>query len=100
MKKIVPDPPVSPPSSRRNPAHDLANHRLRHALAAAAGSGQGNSFLPGTHQEPCQRHCCRLVSKHCLIGLVTFCHPSSRGGGRFTSQSLVDRSNRTLEPDH
>lgn len=33
MKKIVPDPPVSPPSSRRNPAHDLANERVRHALA-------------------------------------------------------------------
>ncbi|ROL85043.1 DUF6124 family protein [Pseudomonas chlororaphis] len=33
MKKLVPDPPVSLPFSRRNPDHDQANEQVRQALA-------------------------------------------------------------------
>jgi hypothetical protein len=44
---------------------------------------------------------CRLGSKHCLIILVTSCQFFARGGGCcILFLSLVDYSNRTLEPDH
>ena len=44
---------------------------------------------------------CRLGSKHCLIILVTSCQFFARGGGCcIPFMSLVDYSNRTLEPAH
>jgi len=78
MKKIVPDPPVSPPSSRRNPAHDLANERVRHALAnigvegsliatlqptAAGSAGPDNPFTvrPGISAEEALIHVSMLL---------------------------------------
>ncbi|MGE8353739.1 MAG: DUF6124 family protein [Pseudomonas protegens] len=78
MKKIVPDPPVSSPSSRRNPAHDLANERVRHALAnigvegsliatlqptAAGSAGPDNPFTvrPGISAEEALIHVSMLL---------------------------------------
>ncbi|BCQ66903.1 hypothetical protein PEQA60_08930 [Pseudomonas sp. Eqa60] len=78
MKKIVPDPPVCHPSSRRNPDHDLANEVVRHALAntrpngsliaalhptAAAPAGTDSPFtvLPGISAEEALLHVSMLL---------------------------------------
>ncbi|SDZ09706.1 hypothetical protein [Pseudomonas sp. NFIX28] len=58
MKKLVPDPPVSRSSARRNPGHKLTNKAVRHSLAngsaevvflqslgATAGRAVGNDSL-------------------------------------------------------
>lgn len=58
-------------------------------------------FLTPNPSEPSLIPRCRLGSKHCLIILVTSCPIFARGGGCFAFfLSLVDFSNRTLEPAH
>ncbi|OOV98167.1 MULTISPECIES: DUF6124 family protein [unclassified Pseudomonas] len=52
MKKIVPDPPVTRPFSRRNPEHDRANERVRHALANTGVNGSLISTLLPTAAGP------------------------------------------------
>ncbi|WP_236183756.1 DUF6124 family protein [Pseudomonas protegens] len=52
MKKIVPDPPVLHPSSRRNPDHDLANEAVRHALANTCVNGSLIATLQPTVAGP------------------------------------------------
>ncbi|KAF0863110.1 hypothetical protein [Pseudomonas sp. LD120] len=52
MKKIVPDPPVSDPSSRRNPDHDLANETVRHVLANTGVKGSLIATLKPTVAGP------------------------------------------------
>ncbi|MCP1480988.1 hypothetical protein [Pseudomonas chlororaphis] len=48
MKKLVPDPPVSLPCSRRNPEHDRANESMLQALCRPRGDGSPMDALKPT----------------------------------------------------
>jgi len=55
MKKLVPDPPVSLPRSRRNPEHDRANETILQALCLHRCEGSSMEGLKPTVEMPVGR---------------------------------------------